>query len=121
MRDDRKIVCPDCGETLGKYVLHNVTMTKLGAIPAYDSQIDYTKAAHIGVGRGALCRKCANKYFPDGVAYKVVLWYVHGWINASCGINRTPYFATRDKAEEAVADLNKRCADNRARVEVVEY
>lgn len=119
MRPDRKIECPECKKIIGEYILKSVVGSPLGSIPCYDGKIDRRKASRIGIGKGPLCKKCAKRIFPDGVAYKVQIWYVNGWMNANCGINHTGLFSKKEGAAEAVKDMNRRCADNHARIEEV--
>lgn len=122
MREDKKILCPECGKELGYYYFDFGVKTPLGLIPAYNSKVDYRKAAHIGIGKGGLCRKCAHKHFPQGVAYKVTVLYVGKRTNVfNCGVNNSGWFATKEEAQIKADDMNKRCPDNFARVEEHKY
>ena len=122
MRDDKKILCPECGKELGKYVLDKVLGSPLGAIPCYHSEIDYRKAAHIGIGKGALCRKCARKYFPQGVAFRVSINYVGKRMNlTSGGVNNSGWYPTKEEAQAKAKDMDRRAADNFPRVEEFKY
>ena len=121
MKQNREIKCPECGKIIGEYVLQFTMSSPLGGIPFYDSKIDYRKGAHIGFGKGNLCKKCAKRIFPDGVAYKVLIWYVKIWMTPSCGINHSGLFASKAEAEEAVKDMNRRRFDNHARIEEAKF
>ena len=115
------ILCPECGAELGRYVLDSVMHTALGSIPAYNTEIDYTKAAHIGI-KGTLCRECARKLFPEGVAYKVTIQYVHSRMNVTRGgVKNSGWYATREEAQAKADEMDRRCATNYARVEELKY
>ena len=122
MRDDKKILCPECGKELGVYILDRVVSSPLGGIPCYHQKVDYRKAAHIGIGKGGLCRTCAKKHFPQGVAYRVSINYVGKRMNLSSGgVNNSGWYATKEEAQAKAVDMNKRSSDNFARVEEHKY
>lgn len=121
-RNGDAVTCPECGTEIGVLVLdHVMSCPGVGNIPCYDQKIDYRKAAHISFGVGIICKKCAKKYFPEGIAYRVTVAYGNGRITPFIGIKKRGLFATRKEAEEAAKDMGRRRADNFPTVEEVKY
>lgn len=117
---DGKVNCPECGKEIGELVMINRMNVKgIGSIPCYDMKLDYRKSSHIGFGRGTICRKCARKFFPDGVAYRVTVDYHGSRITPYIGIKQTGLFATRKEAEDAAKGMNSRIRDNDARYDEI--
>lgn len=109
------IECPECKKVVGKLVYMKSVdsgIDLVGRIPCYDQKYDFRKASHIGFGRGFLCKSCAKKYFPEGVAYKVTNQYYNGRITPYIGIRHSGLFATKAEAQAAVDDNNRRRYDN---------
>ena len=116
------VKCPECGKVIGAYILERVSnIPGLGQVPLYNEKLDYRRAAHIGFGRGTICKKCARRYFPEGVAYRVTVAYGNGRITPHFGIKQRGLFATRAEAEDAAKDMAKRRADNFPKIEEVKY
>ncbi len=90
--------CPECGREIGKYVLtSSMTVKGIGSVPVFDSKPDYRKAAHIGFGKGLICKRCAKQFFPDGLAYRVTVNYHGKRIAPFIGIKQTGLFPTAGK------------------------
>ena len=117
---NEKVNCPECGKEIGELVLINRMQVKgIGSIPCYDIKLDYRKSSHIGFGKGTICRKCAKKFFPDGVAYRVTVDYHGHRLTPHIGIKNTGLFATRKDAYYAAKDMDSRRSDNDARYDEV--
>lgn len=112
------VTCPECRKEIGEYVQKSTMYVKgIGAIPVSDMKMDYRKSSHIGFGKGLICKKCAKKYFPEGIAYRVTVAYGKGRITPYIGIKQSGLFATRSEAEEAKKDMARRRSDNYPEIE----
>ena len=117
-----EIKCPECGKVVGKLVYmtsFDSGIDFIGRIPCYDQKYDFRRAAHVSFGKGYLCKGCAKKHFPEGIAYKVTNKYGKGRITPYIGIRRSGLFATKEEAQAAVAEENKRRYDNYSNFEEV--
>lgn len=118
---NKPIQCPECGKTIGEYV-YGFTLHAggfIGDIPSYECKYDYKKASHIGFGRGAICKKCARTFFPEGIAYKVTNDYHGKRITPCVGIKQSGLFASRKDAQIAADECNHRSLSNLSQVEEV--
>ena len=114
------VTCPECGKEIGTMILDRVTKVKgLGNIPCYHYKYDYRKTAHIGFGKGLICRKCAKHYFPNGTAYRVTVDYHGKRITPFIGIKQTGLFATAKEAYYAARDMDNSNRSNMAQYEEV--
>ena len=114
------LTCPECRKEIGVQVLTKTEwIAGLGAVNVYDQKHDFRKASHISFGDGLICKTCARKHFPDGVAYKVTVDYHGRRITPYVGIRRTGLFSTRKEAYYAARDMNNRCRSNNAYYEEV--
>lgn len=115
-----KVRCPECKKPIGDYVLiRTTTLPGIGIVPVYDEKMDYRKSSRIGFGRGAICRTCAKKFFPNGVAYRVTVAYGNGRITPHFGIKQSGLFADLKEAEENAREMDRRRSDNDARIETI--
>jgi len=116
----KEIKCPECKKIVGEYVYQrSMTVKGLGTMPVYDCKYDYRKASHISFGEGLICKGCARKFFPEGVAYKVTNDYHGKRITPYVGIKQTGLFASRKDAQATADACNRRNLSNRSRVEEV--
>lgn len=116
------IKCPECKKVVGKLVYMKSIDSGIdfvGRIPCYDQKYDFRKASHIGFGKGLICKSCAKKYFPEGVAYRVTNQYHAKRITPFIGIRQSGLFATKAEAQVAVNEENKRRYDNFSKFEEV--
>ena len=102
------MTCQVCLKKIGHYELVGTPMNSpLGAIPLYDSKPDYHKASHIYFPQGLICKGCARKLFPAGIAYRV-LFAPFGKEMADSGVGgvrRSGYYASREEAQERASKL----------------
>jgi tetratricopeptide (TPR) repeat protein len=75
------------------------------------------KASHISLGEGLICKGCAKKYFPEGIAYTVTNDYHGKRITPYVGIKRTGMFAYKQEAQAMADECNRKRRDNFSRVE----
>ena len=117
---NQHIKCPECSKPIGEYVYQRTSKVPgLGAMNAYECKYDYRKTSHISFGRGLMCKTCARKFFPDGIAYKVTNNYHGKRITPYVGINQTGFFSNKDEAKAMANECNRKCYDNDSRVEEV--
>ena len=104
------IKCPECGKEIGEYVQTGLANggKYIGKIRMLEPKYNKRKTAHIGFGKGLLCKSCARRFFPDGKAYAVKVMYGNGWIQPYVGINQTGFFATKGEAERTASEMNRR-------------
>ena len=118
----KAIECPECKKAIGEYVYMKSIDSGIGFVgkmPVYEMKYDYRKASHIHFGKGLLCKKCARKYFPLGVAYKVTNDYHGKRITPFVGPWRCGLFADRAEAQRSADECNRRNNSNQSRVEEI--
>jgi hypothetical protein len=110
MNVSNTIKCPECGKEIGEYVQNGWTNCGkyIGNVRMMEQKYNKRKTAHIGFGKGLICKSCAKRYFPGGKAYAVKVMHGNGWIQPFCGIKRTGFFATRDEAEKTATEMNRK-------------
>ena len=114
----KEIKCPECKKIVGEYVYQrSMTVKGLGTMPVYDCKYDYRKASHISFGEGLICKGCARKFFPEGIAYTVTNDYHGKRITPYVGIKRTGMFAYKQEAQAMADECNRKRRDNFSRVE----
>ena len=110
MSADNIITCPECGKVVGEYV-HAGWMNGgkyLGKIHMLDAKYDKRKVSQISFGKGMLCKGCAKRFFPDGIAFVVKVAHGSGWVQPYVGIKRTGMYSTRREAEKMASEMNRR-------------
>ena len=107
---DNIIKCPECGKEIGEYVHSGWTHggKHIGKIEMLEPKYNKRKTAHIGFGKGLICKSCARRLFPNGKAYAVKVAHGSGWIQPYVGVNRTGFFATKGEAERTASEMNRR-------------
>lgn len=123
-----KMLCPNCGQVIGEYLIGEKVNTSIGSIPTTRIlKNEYAGKIGLRINKkdGILCKNCVNTLFPKGYTYEVIVTKSNNWTTKKGskihrgGVDGRGTFASRKEARILADEINGK--DNGITVKVSQH